>query len=63
VRQLRLDFACAQLTSGRHSLAAIAQAAGFADQSHFTRVFRRRMGLTPGAYRAQLPEDRSCTKD
>ncbi|MEM5295645.1 AraC family transcriptional regulator [Burkholderia sp. JPY481] len=63
VRQLRLDFACARLTSGRHSLKAIAQAAGFADQSHFTRVFRRRMGLTPGAYRAQLLEDRSCTKD
>lgn len=63
VRQLRLDFACAQLASGRHSLAAIAEAAGFADQSHFTRVFRRRMGLTPGAYRAQLLEHRSRTKD
>lgn len=63
VRQLRLDFACAQLASGRQSLAAIAEAAGFADQSHFTRVFRRRMGLTPGAYRAQLHADRSCSKD
>ena len=63
VRQLRLDFACAQLTRGRLSLAAIAETAGFADQSHFTRVFRRRMGLTPGAYRAQLLTDRSCTKD
>ncbi|WP_323183165.1 helix-turn-helix domain-containing protein [Paraburkholderia sp. CNPSo 3076] len=63
MRQLRLDFACTELTRGRLSLAAIAEAAGFADQSHFTRVFRRRMGLTPGAYRAQLLENRSCTKD
>lgn len=63
VRQLRIDFACAQLARGRQSLAAIAEAAGFADQSHFTRVFRRRMGLTPAAYRAQLRDDRSCPKD
>lgn len=63
LRRLRIDFACAQLASGRHSLATIAEAAGFADQSHFTRVFRRRMGLTPGAYRAQMREDRFCTKD
>lgn len=63
VRQLRLDFACAQLANGRQSLSAIAEAAGFADQSHFTRVFRRRMGLTPGAYRAQLCADRSRSKD
>ncbi|WP_321945116.1 AraC family transcriptional regulator [Paraburkholderia sp. J10-1] len=63
VRQLRLDFACDQLIRGHDSLAAIAQAAGFTDQSHFTRVFRRRMGLTPGAYRAQLLEHRSRTKD
>lgn len=63
VRQLRLDFACTHLARGRLSLAAIAQAAGFTDQSHFTRVFRRKMGLTPGAYRAKLCGNRSRTKD
>jgi AraC family transcriptional regulator len=63
VRQLRIDFACAQLAKGRQSLAAIAEAAGFADQSHFTRVFRRRMGVTPAAYRAQLRENRSCSSE
>ena len=26
--------------------------AGFADQSHFTRAFRRQFGVTPGRYRA-----------
>jgi AraC family transcriptional regulator len=29
----------------------IAQACGFADQSHFARVFTRRVGLSPGAWR------------
>ena len=26
-------------------------AAGFADQSHFTKTFRRRMRMTPGEFR------------
>jgi len=32
-------------------LAAVAQACGFADQAHFTTVFGRHTGRTPGAYR------------
>jgi AraC-like DNA-binding protein len=30
---------------------SIALEAGFADQSHFTRSFRRHHGITPGRYR------------
>lgn len=33
------------------SLSEVAQACGFADQSHFTRVFSCAMGKSPGAYR------------
>ncbi len=51
LRRLRIDFACERLAEGRDSLAAIALSAGFADQSHFTRVFRQRMGITPAAFR------------
>jgi AraC-like DNA-binding protein len=51
VRRLRLDWAAAQLTTTETPLAAIAADAGFADQSHFTRAFRRHTGLTPGRYR------------
>jgi AraC family transcriptional regulator len=53
-RHLRIEFASRQLASGRASLAEIALAAGFADQSHFARVFKRYLGLTPGAYRKQI---------
>ena len=33
------------------SLAEVALACGFADQSHFTRVFTRTVGTSPGAWR------------
>jgi AraC family transcriptional regulator len=32
-------------------LAELSVEAGFADQSHFTRLFRARTGLTPATYR------------
>jgi len=35
----------------RLGLAEIAGRAGFSDQSHFTREFKRRFGITPGRYR------------
>lgn len=54
VRVLRLDWSAARLRSSTLSLSEIALKAGFADQSHFTRAFRRHIGLTPGAFRRQL---------
>ncbi|MEP6686844.1 MAG: AraC family transcriptional regulator [Gemmatimonadales bacterium] len=51
VRRLRLDWAARALAGSDAPLAELALAAGFADQSHFTRAFRRYTGLTPYAYR------------
>jgi AraC family transcriptional regulator len=51
VRKLRLDFAANQLVTTDESLAGIAIAAGFSDQSHFTRTFKSQTGLTPAAFR------------
>jgi AraC family transcriptional regulator len=50
LRRLRVQRAC-HLLRGRKTLAEIAHECGFADQSHFTRVFRRVLGITPAAYR------------
>jgi AraC-like DNA-binding protein len=36
------------------TLTDIAFSAGFADQSHMTREFRRLTGLSPGAYRRAI---------
>jgi AraC family transcriptional regulator len=51
VRQLRIEWAADQLAAGSGSISEIALAAGFADQSHFTREFKRQAGLPPGRYR------------
>jgi AraC family transcriptional regulator len=51
VRRLRLEFACGRVSSSNESLCEIALAAGFTDQSHFTRAFKNRFGITPGEYR------------
>jgi len=50
-RRLRLAWAAAELARGDKPLVEIAADAGFADQSHFTRVFRRHVGTTPARYR------------
>ena len=52
VAAARIRFAIRKLEESRLSLAEIALDAGFADQSHFTRTFRRETGQTPSAYRS-----------
>ena len=54
VRRRRIAWACGQLANSDAGLAAIALAAGFADQPHFTRTFRRITGCTPRWYRQHL---------
>jgi AraC family transcriptional regulator len=51
IRQLRIEHACHELCGSDTSLAAIASAAGFSDQSHFSRTFKRFMKITPAQYR------------
>ena len=51
LRGLRLEWAARRLARGEESLCEIALAAGFADQSHFTRAFKRYAGTTPARYR------------
>ena len=51
VRTLRIEHACAELMKGDLPLTAIALQAGFADQSHFLKVFKLYVGMTPHKYR------------
>ncbi|THF62098.1 AraC family transcriptional regulator [Pseudothauera rhizosphaerae] len=48
---LRIQHARARLRAG-DDLAELAYRLGFADQSHFQRVFKAHVGVTPGRYRA-----------
>jgi AraC family transcriptional regulator len=52
VRRLRIEHACRALLDPETPQAQIAQATGFADQSHFARAFKSQVGLTPGQFRA-----------
>jgi AraC-like DNA-binding protein len=54
--QRRVEAAKALLKDRRLSLSEAALAAGFADQSHFTRVFSGIVGMTPGLWRRCLDE-------
>ena len=54
VHRLRIRAACEQMLTGETSMAEISLAAGYADQSHFTRAFRRATGMTPAAFRGEL---------
>ncbi|MBR0433087.1 MAG: helix-turn-helix transcriptional regulator [Bacteroidaceae bacterium] len=38
------------LAHPEHTIAEVAEQCGFADQPHFTRVFRRVCGVTPGQF-------------
>jgi AraC family transcriptional regulator len=51
VRRLRVQEACRRLAATAEPLAEIALAAGFSDQSHLTRLFKRHLGVTPAVYR------------
>ena len=54
VRRRRVEQAEQALVCSDLPLAEIAASAGFADQAHFTRVFRAHFGVAPGARRRAL---------
>jgi len=47
----RIQYGRARLKQG-HAIAEVALEAGFSDQAHFQREFKRLSAATPGQYRA-----------
>jgi AraC family transcriptional regulator len=54
VQRLRVAHASKLLSDKEIPLCEIAYSAGFSDQSHLTRIFKRLTGITPGAYRDSM---------
>ena len=52
LRRVRLERAAQELVHGHTSLAEVSLAAGFYDQSHLTKAFQSKFGMTPARYRA-----------
>lgn len=62
LRRLRLDQAAAQVMWSSASLAEISVNAGFYDQSHFTKLFKRYTGLAPGEMRVAMSKLSAYTR-
>jgi AraC-like DNA-binding protein len=60
LRHVRIRNAKAMLAEGR-SIAEVAAATGFTDQSHLTRWFKRLWGFTPGLYRNSVQDGPATT--
>lgn len=61
VSNLRMKKAM-ELLSGGASSTETARRVGYSDISHFTKVFRNHVGMTPGQYRAQYSADAADEK-
>lgn len=53
-QRLRVNFAVRRLAESQEDVALVAAEAGFADQSHLTRVFKRYLLTTPVAFRRSI---------
>jgi AraC-like DNA-binding protein len=51
LRRKRVERAIEMLVGSDKSLGEIADGTGFCDQSHFVRVFKAQVGMTPSRYR------------
>ncbi len=59
MRRLRIERACQELATSESTIVDIALATGFCDQSHFTRTFKRAIGVTPSQYRIAVNTSKS----
>lgn len=51
-RRLRIEAACRKLSLTNAPLSQIALSTGYCDQSHFSKNFKKSLGMTPAQYRA-----------
>jgi len=54
IKEKRVRHAMLLIEQGRMTLAEIASASGFSDQSHLSRGFKQVVGITPGAFRRDV---------
>ncbi|MFS4092586.1 GlxA family transcriptional regulator [Streptomyces sp. AF1A] len=60
VEEIRIEAAQALLESGTDPLDVVARRSGFGSEETLRRAFQRRLGVTPGAYRARFRTTRTA---
>jgi AraC family transcriptional regulator len=63
LRNLRIEFACDRLRTTDASLVEIALAAGFSDQSHFSKTFKRQTGMSPAIFKKSFRARKSYSTE
>ncbi len=53
--RLRLDESCRLLRDGAYSIEEISSKVGYGDSTYFSRLFKRKIGLTPSEWRRRNP--------
>ena len=53
ILSLRINTACFYLTNSTYTIDEIAETAGYSDQFYFSRIFKKKTGLSPLKYRQQ----------
>jgi AraC-like DNA-binding protein len=59
---LNRNYRMPSLLRGKQLLSEIAFASGFVDQGHMTRIFSRRIGMTPGEWRRRHTEHSNAVR-
>lgn len=54
LQRLRVEEACRRMDNSDLPLSGLAQAVGYSDAKHFSKVFKRHKGMSPRDYRASL---------
>ncbi len=62
MRKLWIEKAVKLLDDRTYTLSEIAYLTGFSDQSHFTRIFKKQMGVSPGVYRKKMRQGKEDSK-
>lgn len=56
LQDIRIDKAKKLLEAGRHSVTDVCMSVGFSDLTHFGRVFRKRVGVSPSHFKRAIAE-------
>ena len=57
ITNLRIERACEMLASTRLPIKSVAYSVGFSDSLHFSKVFKKQLGLSPISYRKKRQSD------